>query len=829
MKKYLIPFFALALFLGCIYNFYSNEEGTEKALIPNDYRWAQRAFPYQTIPSASYYAAVAWATGQTAARGGGALEWTLAGPTNVGGRITDLAMHGSDLQTIYAATASGGIWKSSNAGVNWAPISDALPSLSIGDIAIDPADKNVIYCGTGETNGGGGSATYDGLGVYKSIDGGANWQPAGLAATGSIGRIEVDPKRPNRVFVAAMGQLFGNNPERGVYRSNDGGSNWEQVLFVNDSVGMIDLAIHPVNSDTLFAVSWQRTRRPNKLVYGGPGSAIWRSYDGGDTWAKLSGGLPSGSTVGRMGIAISASNPEILYTTIARTNGTFAGVYKSSNNGDTWTLSSGNGDPGYSGFGWWFGQIRVHPETPDHIFNLGVGWIQSSDTGASWSEVSNYLHADYHAFYIHPANPDFQVVGNDGGIFISTNGGASWKARPIPITQFYASEIDFQNPTLFSGGAQDNGTWASINGGINNWQQIYGGDGFVTLVNPQDNTVVYAESQYGGFSGSNGATAPLASRYNWNTPYIFDPNNPDILYFGAEKLFKSSDGGLQWTAISPDLSNGISGTGGAVYGTITTIAASSLDSNIVFAGTDDGNVWVTANGGGNWSKISDNLPKRWVTKIVADLWDAQTAYVCLSGFRHNDAMVHVYKTTDLGQTWVSAAGNLPDVPVNDLILDPLDPAQWFLATDAGIFSSSDAGATWMPANNGLPIVPVLDLTFHSPTRTLVAATYGRSMYKTTVPIISSLHEPAVFDNVKITPNPTQADWQVSFVVFENQEIRFDLYDLSGKCVKTVYKGSVSKGEQSISIGTEGLSAGVYLLRMSTAGKAGFCKKMMKTN
>ncbi len=829
MKKYLIPVSAITIFLICFFVLHPEEKACQKKLIPNDYLWAQRAFPYQTIPSAAYYEAVSMASNQPAARGSGALNWTLAGPTNVGGRITDLAMHESDLQTIYAATASGGVWKSKDAGDSWEPISDALPSLSIGDIAIDPSNKNVIYCGTGETNGGGGSVTYDGLGVYKSSDAGLSWQSVGLEATGSIGRIEVDTKQPNRVFVAAMGQLFGNNPERGVYRSNDSGNSWEQVLFVNDSVGFIDLVIHPQNPDTLFAVSWERTRKPNARVYGGPGSAIWRSTDGGDTWAKLSGGLPTGSTVGRIGIAISASNLEILYATIARTNGSFAGVYKSNNNGDSWTLVSGNGDPGYASFGWWFGQIRVHPESPDHIFNLGIGWKESSDAGASWAEVSNYLHADYHAFYIHPANPSFQVVGNDGGIYISTDGGATWQARPIPTTQFYTSEIDFQNPTRFSGGAQDNGTWASLDGGIDNWNQIYGGDGFVTLINPLDNAIFYAESQYGVFSGSNGASAPSAPRYNWNTPYIFDPNNPDVLYFGADRLFRSSDRGLSWVTISGNLSNGIIGSGGVVYGTITSIAASPIDSNIIFAGTDDGNVWVTGDAGGNWTKISDNLPKRWVTKVVADLWDPQTAYICLSGFRHNENMVHVYKTSDLGQTWVSVAGNLPDIPVNDLILDPLYPTQWFLATDTGIFSTSDAGANWMLVNNGLPIVPVLDLTFHAPTRTLVAATYGRSMYKATVPTLSALYEPAAFENIKIAPNPTLADWQVSFVLLEKQDIRLDLYNLSGQCVKTAYQGSIDKGKHAFSIDTEALSAGIYLLKMSAAGKTGFCKKLVKAN
>ncbi len=825
MKNIFASFTILAAATAGLIIFRQMGNAPQNELKPNDYLWAQRVYPYQSVHSSAYYAALEYASEQASSRGGGALNWELAGPTNVSGRITDLAMHESDMQTIYAATASGGVWKSTDAGDSWAPISDALPSLSIGDMAIDPSDKNVLYCGTGETNGGGGSVTYDGLGVYKSSDGGSTWQASGLTATGSIGRIEVDPKRPERVFVAAMGHLFGNNPERGVYRSNDGGSSWEQVLFVSDSVGAIDLVIHPQNTDTLFAVSWERIRRPNTRVYGGPGSAIWRSTDGGDTWAKLSGGLPAGSTVGRMGIAIAPSDPSVLYATIARTNGAFAGVYRSNDNGDSWALVPGNGNPGYSSFGWWFGQIRVHPENSQQIYNLGVGWKESSDAGATWAEASPYLHADYHAFYIHPANPDFQVVGNDGGIFLSVDGGATWEARPIPNTQFYTSEIDFQNPVRFSGGTQDNGTWASIDGGIDNWKHILGGDGFVTLVNPKDNTLYYAESQYGGFSGSNGASAPMSARYNWNTPYIFDPNNPDILYFGAEKLFKSIDRGLNWTAISGDLSNGNNGSGGVVYGTITTIAASPVDSNIIFAGTDDGNVWVTQNGGSNWVKVSENLPKRWVTRVVADLWDAQTAYICLSGFRHHEAMAHVYKTNDLGQTWSGAAGNLPDIPANDLILDPLDPAQWFLATDVGVFLTNDAGASWAPVNNGLPKVPVLDLSFHAPTRTLVAATYGRAMHKASVPTVSGLQERVPLNSIKVVSNPTTTTWQLSFFTADALDIRLDLYNLSGQYVQTMHVSGT--GQHSVSVGAAWLPAGIYVLQMSAKGKSMACKKLIK--
>ncbi len=797
----------------------------KKSPEPSDYLWAQRAFPYGFVPSDAFYNALEQIQNTTQNRGN-ELTWELAGPTNVSGRITDVAMHTADLQTIYAASASGGVWKSTDAGESWLPITDGLPSLSIGDLAIDPSDKNTLYVGTGEPNGGGGSVAYDGRGVFKSNDGGGSWTALGLEASGSIGRIEVDPKNPQRIYVAAMGHLFANNSERGIFRSEDGGLSWEKILFVNDSTGGIDLAIHPLNSDTVFAVTWQRTRRPNQRVYGGPGCGIWRSTDGGDNWTKLTTGLPS-NNLGRIGIAISHSQPSTLYALYADQTGFFKGNYKSTDHGDSWSQLSG-GDPGYPGFGWWFGQIRVHPNDPDEVYTLGLDWAKTTDGGQAWTGVSDYLHADYHALYIHPANPGFQVVGNDGGIFISTDTGANWEHRPFPITQFYTSEIDFQNPSNFYGGAQDNGTWRTLTGNLDDWEHIFGGDGFVTLVNPLDNAIFYGESQYGGFAGSNGASAPSSDRYNWNTPYIFDPNDPNVMYFGAEKLFKSTDGGLAWTAISEDLSNGPTGQNGVQYGTITTIAASLLNPDRLWAGTDDGNVWVTSNGGNDWTKVSASLPKRWVTRMVAGFPDENYALVCLSGFRHFDDMAHIYQTTDKGQTWQSVSGNLPDLPVNDLVLDPLDPFNvWYIATDAGVFVTLNGGSSWQPVNEGLPKVPVTDLTVHRPTRTIAAATYGRSMYKATMPWFSNTHEPQTIDNVRVAPNPFINQTQVSLLVLEPQTVRLELFDLSGKKLMTLFSGQLQLGEQLFEMDGNGLRSGVYLLKMTRENGTGFCRKVVK--
>lgn len=828
MQKSTLLIFSTLLIAGaslffCIKTQIPIEREEGKNEIPNDYLFLQRAFPYQTLPSEAYYAAVQWAKSQVVQRDGPV--WEFAGPSNVGGRITGIAMHASDQQTIYAASATGGLWKSSDAGVSWLPITDGLPSLSIGDIAIDPSDKNVLYCGTGEPNGGGGSVTYDGHGLFKSVDEGQSWTAAGLEKTGSIGRIEVDPQNPNRIFVAAQGHLFGNNPERGVYRSDDGGISWQQKLFVSDSTGAIDLVINPQHPDTVYATMWQRVRRPSFRQYGGLESGIFRSIDGGDTWTKLSGGLPTGS-LGRIGLAISASNPNILFATVAAEDGTFNGVYKTMDDGNSWVRVSDNPAPYNTSFGWWFGQIRIDPVSPNTVYNLGVIGTTSTDGGDSWSYVAVNAHADLHALFIHPANTDLMLLGTDGGLYKSTNGGSSWAHRPFPITQFYTTEIDEQHPEQLYGGVQDNGTWRTTTGQLNDWKQIWYGDGFVTLVNPVTGGY-YAESQYGGLHGSNAAVvAPDFARSNWNTPYVMDPANPDIMYFGAESLFKSTDGALSWEAISGDLSNGSVGIGGIVYGTITSISVSPLDGNIIYVGTDDGNVWVTSNGGQDWTKISENLPKRWVTRVVADLNDANTAYVCLSGFRHFENMAHIYKTTDKGQSWTSMSGNLPDVPVNDLIPDPANASSFFIATDAGIFATYDAGQSWEVFGSGLPNVPVLDLRFHAPTRTLAAATYGRAMYKIQAPMPTDVQETALVSGMNVAPNPVQSSFRLSFENLGGAALDAVVYDAGGRLIQTIFTDFRQQGRQSVTVQAGSWKAGVYFVQLRGKDRV-FSRKMIK--
>ncbi len=808
MKKQFIilisAIFSALFFL--LYPFNSGNESHKKDQSPNDWFFRQRAFPTGQIPHDVYLKALKQSLEmkkQSATKED--KLWEFAGPTNIGGRISDVEMYPDDMQTIFVGAASGGVFKSEDAGNTWTPVFDDALSLSIGDIAIAPSNKEIMYVGTGEANAGGGSLAYDGVGIYKSIDGGDNWEYAGLPESGSIGRIVVNANNPDIVYVATMGSLFGNSPDRGVYRSQNGGDTWEKVLFVSDSTGAIDLAVNPNNPDIVYAAMWERIRRPDRRSYGGPTCGIYKTENGGDTWTELSGGLPM-SNNGRIGIDISKSNPDILYAIYADKTGYFKGIYKTQNGGDSW-IQADDGSIQYQSYGWWFGRIKVDPVNPDIAYAIAFTLYKTSNGGISWNDVSGYnVHVDQHELYIHPENNNLLVLGNDGGLYISQNGGNSWtKKNTLPITQFYTGEIDNQYPQRLYGGAQDNGTNRTMTGNWGDWESIYGGDGFYVLVDPEDNNYVYAESQYGGLGRSTnggssftGATNGISysDRNNWNTPVVFDPSNPQILYFGTQKVYKSTNRAVSWTAISNDLSNG-SGGGNLTFGTVTTIAVSPLNPEIVYAGTDDGNVWVK--NGNEWTKISDELPVRWVTRVAADPHSEQTAYVTLSGYRYNEYLPHVFRTTDLGENWTDISGNLPEVPVNDIIIDPEYDSVLYIATDAGAFYTRNLGATWNIMGTNLPNVVICDFTLHNDTRKLVAATFGRSMYSYDLnqDTIYTSVKPEISDvnigEVSIYPNPFKEFVNISFECGKNVAGKVEIFDIGGKKIATIFEGNIKQG------------------------------------
>lgn len=797
------------------------EETVEHKHLPSDYFFQQRAYPKNKIDQKAYKNALAYRerTSKQATKRNNA--WQFAGPTNIGGRVTDIEMFTDDLMTIFVGAASGGIFKSTDQGENWQPIFDAAASLSIGDMTI--ATDRTIYVGTGEANAGGGSLAYDGVGMYKSMDEGNTWEWKGLADVGSIGKVVTNPNNANEIYVAAMGHLFENNTERGIYRSKNGGDNWAQVLFVSDSTGGIDLAIDPSNPDVLYAAMWERTRRPNKRQYGGATSGIYKSIDGGDTWKELTNDLPSlPADKGRIGLAIAPSDPNTLMAIYAERDGALQGIYKSTNAGANWNQVD---DIGSVPFMWWFGKIFIDPQTPDIVFAPGLDLFRSRNGGLSFANVSSGdMHVDQHAVFIHPLNSSFVVAGNDGGVYISTSGGSGWrKKNTLPITQFYTCEIDYLNPTNLYGGTQDNGTNRTLSGDLDDWQLIFGGDGFRVLVDPTDNQFIYAEAQRGAFGrsidgglsfvfGTNGIANN--DRNNWNTPVAMDFNNPSTLYFGTQRIYKTTNRAANWTAISPDLSNGNQSTN-LTFGTITSIDVSIVDGNIIYVGTDDGNVWNTLDGGTTWTKLSVNLPNRWVTDVATDPINSAIAYVVYSGYRFGENIGHIYKTVDNGNSWEDISSNLPDIPLNALIINPANTDQLFVASDIGVFETVDGGIDWTLLSKELPNVPVTDLDFHEPTNRLLVATYGRGLYTYEVGETTPIVELPIADlSLKVFPNPATDILTIAFELEKRTILTAYLTDVNGKRVKRIIsKTPLSEGKQDWRIEVGDLVSGQYFLVM----------------
>lgn len=826
--KFLFPalLFATAgwLFFNCLHR--PNLRPPTSKLTPSEWFFTQRAWPQGRVPQAVYRQSLQQAQAlRGAAQTRSGAVWQAAGPTNVGGRVTALAIHPAQPDTWFVGAASGGIFKSTDAGTSWAPVFDDAPSLSIGDLAVAPSDPLTLYAGTGEANGGGGSMTYDGLGVFKTTDGGMSWAALGLDNIGNVGKIAVHPTDPDRVFVAAMGDLFGDTPDRGIYRTVDGGLSWEKVLFVSDSTGGIDVAIHPQNPDTVYAALWERVRRPNYRKYGGDSGGIFRSTDGGDTWSQLGGGLPA-SDIGRIGLAVTPAAPEVVYAIYADAFGTHKSMWKSTDNGETWSETdpgnqlAGNG----ASFAWWFGKIFAHPTDADRVFSTGLDLYESTDGGQSWASSSGGVHVDQHALWMNPNDPDQLVLGNDGGLYAAPAPFVWSHKNTLPITQFYACEIDEQNPGHLLGGAQDNGTNAT-DGPTDGWQHILGGDGFTCLVDPVDPDFVYAEYQYGNIARSDNGGFSFNfllggfqnDRLNWHTPYVLDPQDPATLYLGGSKLYKSTNRGDSWAAISPNLTAGNGGLYPVVFNTITTIAVSPQNPAVLWVGCDDGNVQVTQNGGANWQNVGAQLPDRWITRVAADPQNPAAAYVALSGYRWHEYQPHLLKTTDFGQNWSDISANLPEAPVNDVVPDPAQPGTLYAATDVGVFVSHNDGGTWEALGTGLPLVPVLDLRLHGPSRQLAAATYGRSMYTIDLQELGATFPNAAAQIfIKISPNPFTEAAMAQVRFFQKTDASLEVLDLSGRLIRTLHQGPV--GPEAIVFGLQRSdfpSGGVYLLRLRT--------------
>ncbi len=719
--------------------------------MPNNWFFAERAFPQGKIPLEYWRSAQLQAAHMRAMEGPGADAWTPRGPDNIGGRITDIVIDPGNSKRVWAGTAEGGVFRTTDEGQSWTPLFDDMPTLSIGALALDPGDSDVLYAGTGEVNPGGGSVAYGGSGIYRSSDGGDTWQHLGLEDTGSIGRIRVDALDSDTIFVAAMGHLWQDNAERGVYRSTDGGVTWNLILFVNDQTGCVDLIQRPDNPAVLLAAMWQRIRQPEYYDYGGPGCAIHRSTDGGDTWTIVTSGLPApGVDGGRIGLSLCASQSNIMHAVYTdHDSGAFAGLFRSTDSGATWTRTTDSAlAQAFSSYGWWFSNVRTHPNDPDSIYVLGLEFWRSVDGGASYFQASGGMHVDHHALDFSSGLNPVAYCGNDGGVYRSDDGGGTWIHLPDqPHVQVYRLALDPSNPDAVYVGAQDNGTLRTLTGATDDWGEIFGGDGFQPMVDANNPQYIWAQYQYGSLFFSNngglawyGATNSIsgADRRNWNTAHVRDPSDPSLRYFGTNRLYQSTNV-TSWSVISPDLTGGPhGGNNGQVDGILTSISVSPVDSAVIWTGSDDGYVQVTTDTGATWNDTSATLPERWVTSVRADPFDRETAYATISGFRWTEPLPHVFRTTDMGASWIPIAANLPEAPVNDLLADPDRPGRLVIATDVGVFETADSGGSWAILGSGLPNVICTSLALNPGNQSLIVGTYGRSLFALPVP------PPAIF-------------------------------------------------------------------------------------
>jgi len=696
------------------------------------------------------------------------------GPAGMSGRVTAIDVVTNNPAIIYVGTASGGLWKSESGGVDWEPIFDDQAVASIGAVAIQQSNPDVIWAGTGEGNPR--NSLTGGYGLYKSLDAGKTWKLVGLEKTRNIHRIIIDKNNPNIVYVAAIGSPWGEHPERGVFKTTDGGKTWTKSLFVNNKTGAADLVVDPTNPNKLIAAMWEHSRKPWTFYSGGEGSGMYITYDGGDNWKKLTheDGLPKGN-LGRIGLTISPSNPKIVYALIeAKKNA----LYKSEDSGFSWKMvnnkSSGRSGGGIGDRPFYYSDIHVDPLNENRIYSVFTYINVSEDGGKSFKQLmpaygtSKGVHPDHHAWYIHPTNPNFMIDGNDGGLNITHDRGKTWRfVENLPVAQFYHISVDNEFPYNVYGGMQDNGSWIGPayvlkSQGIRNsyWQELMFGDGFDVIPDPKNSRYGYGMSQEGSVGRYDRVTgntkmirpthpdADVKLRFNWNSAIAMNPIDEETIYFGSQFVHKSTDKGYTWEIISPDLttnnkdkqkqheSGGITmdATGAENHCTILAIEPSSLDANLIWAGTDDGNIQLTQNGGESWTNISTNIknmPKEaWIAQIRASKFNKGEAYVVVNNYRQFDFKPYLFRTRDYGKTWENLVEGKPETfgYVLSVVQDLEEPNLLFLGTEYGLYISIDEGKNWTKWTNDYPTVSTMDLAIHPREHDLIIGTFGRAAY-----------------------------------------------------------------------------------------------------
>ncbi len=768
-------------------------------------------------------------------------EWQNLGPYFMGGRICEIKGYASDPRRILVAAASGGLWLTENSGTTWRPLFDDQSWVGFGSVAVYEKDPNLLWAGTGEENSS--RSSYAGTGVFKSTDGGRTWQHMGLADTHHIAEVIIHPENPDIVYVAAIGHLYTENEERGVFKTEDGGRTWQKVLYISPRTGVISLVMDPTNPEVLYAASWERIRKAWNMTEAGKESAIYKTEDGGRSWRKIVNGFPQNEFVGRIGLAVCPSNPKVVYAfldnqeprtqpkareevrgavtvealkkmtvqeflkledgkleallrqnrapqvftsrsvkeavqkktltllelvdilqgganaALFTTQVKGAELYRSDDGGQTWKKAHEGflSNSIVNTYGYYFGKMFVSPENENVVYLLGVPLMKSTDGGQTFKEIpeagGSYgygyadVHPDHHALWINPNDPREVWIGNDGGLNVSYDAGRTFqRIANLPLAQCYTVSFDLETPYNIYVGLQDNGVNLGPRDFVfgrrdKDWRMILGGDGAFVEPSLQEKGIVYAEYQFGSLFRLNLnnpretksikpqiKTVQAPYRFNWLTPFLISKHNPFTLLLGANKVLKSVDRGDNWIEISPDLTDRKNTGGDVPFATITALAESPFTPEVIYAGTDDGNVWVTRNGGCSWEKATAGLPRKWVTRIEASRFQPGRVYLTMIGYREDDFSTYVFASEDFGQTWTSIKGNLPEEGCNVIREDTVSENIIYLGTDLTAYVSLDRGKSWHSLRANLPTLPVYDMKIHPRDRELLIGTHSRGVY-----------------------------------------------------------------------------------------------------
>jgi photosystem II stability/assembly factor-like uncharacterized protein len=763
------------------------------------------------------------------------------GPTVQGARIVDIEVNNNNPKEFYVGYASGGIFRTGNNGITFEPVFDNQDALGIGDFALSQSDPKIIYVGTGEKNSS--RSSYAGSGVYKTADGGKTWASVGLSSTQHISRVVIHPQNNNIVWVSVIGALYTKNEQRGVFKTMDGGQTWKKTLYINDSTGIIDIAVNPKNPDQLLASAWERSRKAWNFKGQGSSSGIYRSADGGENWTRSTAGFPEGKTVGRIGLKMSPSNPEIVYAVVDnhqelsdkkkeeksadkikasdfrpmskenflklddkkldeflkdsgfpkkytaeivkkevregkyspkalaeyfggdanddlfKTKIAGAEVYRSGDGGQTWKkMNTYDLDGVFYTYGYYFSEIEVSPRNPEQLYIYGVPLLKSNDSGATWHRIDtlkgvNDVHVDHHALWSDPNDPNHLLLGNDGGLYQSYDEGATWlHINNTSVGQFYTVNVDMETPYNVYGGLQDNGVLKGSSRSVPNetkhWDYIFWGDGMCVAPDPRNHKLIYTGYQFGNYfrleeKGKSTKITPQhdigvpALRWNWRTPLFLSKHNPDIVYTAANKVFRSLNKGETWETISKDLTRDLKQEN-VPFSSIASLSESPVKFGLLYAGTDDGNLWVTKNGGGEWMQINAGLPSnKWISSVNPSLHDEATVFVSLNGYRDDDFRTMLFMSHDYGKTWKSIKANLPESVANVVIQDPVNADILYCGLDNGTYTSLDYGASWH-LFNGMLNVASYDMIVHPRENELIVATHGRSVFIADVKPLQSL-------------------------------------------------------------------------------------------